>query len=266
MESQLQLLWEAARGAWPGVAVDDEQYVAFLRERAVDGALESLHANDLYLVCGCLDGNDVALRAFVALLDEVGRKLRRLAGDDETLADAKQRVTHVLLPRGDRAPALADYSGRGELGGWLRIVLARELRQLRRRGGRQPRLDTGTAALLPHADDDPETAYLKAHYEREFKEAFAAALAELADGQRRMLRYAVVERLSIDDIARLEDVHRATAAREVARARAALAEKTREVLRTRLRVEVTQLESILRLVSSQIDVSVRRLLDGRPSR
>jgi RNA polymerase sigma-70 factor (ECF subfamily) len=253
-------LWEAARTAWPDVVVETERFAAFVEERVGAAAVESLRAADLYLVCACLDGNEAALRAFSALLDEVGRKLSRLVRDDDVLADAKQLVRLVLLPRGDRPPALAEYSGRGELGGWLRIALGRELVRLGRRADRQQPLDTGEAALIADAEDDPETAYLKAHYQREFKDAFATALGELADHERRALRYAVVERLSIDEIAQLDRVHRATAARDVARARAHLAEKTRAVLQSRLQIEPAQLDSILRLVSSQLDVSVRRLL------
>jgi RNA polymerase sigma-70 factor (ECF subfamily) len=257
---QQERVWEAARAAWPELALDRERFFAFVDERDPGGA--PLHAGDLYLACGCLDGDAGALRAFAALLDEVARKLRRQARDEETLADAKQVVTQVLLPRGDRPAALADYDGRGELGGWLRVVLARELRHLGRRDERQARLDSGEAALLPDEEDDPEVAYLKAHYQREFKDAFAAALIGLDEHERRALRYAVVRRLSIDEIARLEGVHRATAARDVARARARLADQTRRVLQARLRVEPAQLASILRLVSSQLDVSVRRLLDA----
>jgi RNA polymerase sigma-70 factor (ECF subfamily) len=103
-------------------------------------------------------------------------------------------------------------------------------------------------------------AYLKKQYEREFKDAFAQAMRELDEDEQRALRYAVVEGMSIDDIARLERVHRATAARSVARARARLAELTRAILQERLAVDTQQLDSILRLVPSQVDVSVRRLL------
>jgi RNA polymerase sigma-70 factor (ECF subfamily) len=253
--------WAGARAAWPQFVVDEERFLAFVRERADDAATPAVHVPDLYLACACLDGDAAALRAFGALLDEVGHKLRHLAVGDDMLAEAKQGVRQVLVARGARPPALSEYTGRGELGGWLRITLGRELLRLKRRGARTERLDTAEAALLADSDDDPETAYLKAHYRREFKQAFAAALDELDDRERRALRYAIVDRLSIDEIARLDGVHRATAARDVARARAQLAEKTRAALRTQLRVEPGQLESILRLVSSQLDVSVHRLLD-----
>jgi RNA polymerase sigma-70 factor (ECF subfamily) len=261
LEAELSRLYESGRAAWPGVTLAPERFCEFLAAHVTSSStLPSLHAADLYLACACVEGDAAALRAFEVLLAEVGRKLRRLARDPEVLADAQQRVRQVLVRDGERPPVLADYSGRGALGGWLRIVLGRELVRLGRREGRQPRLDTGEAALIVDGDDDPETAYLKRHYQRQFKEAFAAGMRQLADEDRRSLRYAIVERLSIDEIAKLEGVHRATAARDVARARARLTEETRRALQERLAVEAGQLDSILRLVGSEIDVSVRRLL------
>lgn len=256
----LEQLSRSAREAWPTITLDEARFCGFVGERAGSQPLASLCARDLYLACACLDGDAQALRAFEALLDQVARKLRRLASDEDVVADAKQNVRRVLLPRGERPPALVDYRGRGELGGWLRIILGRELVRVGKRERRDPRLDTGEAALIVDGEDDPETAYLKTHYAQEFKRAFAAAIGELEDDDRRTLRYAIVERLSIDEIARLESVHRATAARDVARARERLADATHRHLRERLQLAPEQMTSILRLMSSQIDVSVRRLL------
>jgi RNA polymerase sigma-70 factor (ECF subfamily) len=259
--AELTRIYDLGRSAWPAITVDVQRFCEFIAPHVTSSrVLSSLHAADVYLACGCVDGDAAALRAFEDLVAEVGRKLRRLARDTEVLADAQQRVRQVVVHKGDRQPVLADYSGRGALGGWLRVVLGRELVRLGRREGRQPRLDTAEAALIVDGEDDPETAYLKAHYQREFKECFASAMHKLAEHDRRALRYAIVERLSIDDIARLEGVHRATAARDVARARARLTEETRRALQERLAIEPTQLDSILRLVGSQLDVSVRRLL------
>jgi RNA polymerase sigma-70 factor (ECF subfamily) len=252
--------FERARRAWPGVEVAPARFAAFFDERAARDGAGKLHADDLYLACACLDGDARALRAFGALLDQVARKLRRLAPNDAALADAKQAALEQVMARGDRAAALANYTGRGPLGGWLRIVLGRELFESRQKAGREPSADTGELAAVVDRDDDPETAHLKTHYRREFKEAFAAAMARLDDDERRALRYAIVERIGIDDVARLEGVHRATAARKVARARARLNEETRRVMRDKLEVDAAELDSVLRLIESQVDASVRRLL------
>jgi RNA polymerase sigma-70 factor, ECF subfamily len=251
-------IWQAARRAWPSVNVSSARFRQFLDERAPS---EGLHADDLYLACACVDGDAAALAAFDALLDDVARKLRRMAASDDMLQEAKQRTRHVVVARADRAAPLADYSGRGALGGWLRVALARELASLARRGGlAAPQARADELDALAAADDDPETSYFKLHYREEFRQSFAVAVGRLDGDERRALRYSVVERLGIDDIARLEGVHRATAARLVARARGRLVDETRRALRERLDVGPTEVQSILNLIEREVDVSVQRLL------
>ncbi len=162
----------------------------------------------------------------------------------------------MVKPRSGDTPsaAVGDYSGRGELGGWLRIALGRELVRLSNREEREPQAGAHELDAVADSVDDPEIAYLKTHYQKEFKESFAAALALLDADERRLLRYSVCERLSIDDIAKLDGVHRATAARQVARARVRLTEETRRVLGERLKLDTTELQSVLRLIESQVEV------------
>jgi RNA polymerase sigma-70 factor (ECF subfamily) len=258
---ELERAWQAARSAWPTLDVDAARFCAFLAERATGvAALTELRVSDLYLVCACLDGQPEALLGFEALLTAVGHELRAVARGDDLLEEAKQITRQILLPRAERPPPLADYAGRGNLRGWLRVALGREVIRLLRRGATVAGGDTGELGRVADEDDDPETAYLKTHYQREFKEAFTDAVALLDAHERRLLRYAVIERLSVDDIGKLERVHRATAARQVARARERLATETRRLLLKRLRLEAGQLQSVLGLIESQIDVSVQRLL------
>jgi RNA polymerase sigma-70 factor (ECF subfamily) len=259
--AELERVWEEARAAWPGVSVEPARFCETLTAH-VDSfaALARLRTKDLYLSCACIDGDPAALRAFDALIESVSRMLGRLAQDPTILADAQQHARQSVLPRGELPPALASYNGHGDLGGWLRVVLSREIMQYLNRGRRLAPLPDEHERLADEGSDDPELAYLRKQYEHDFKDAFAFAIAQLDEDDQRALRYAVVEQLTIDEIAKLERVHRATAARLVTRARTRLAELTRNVLQERLAINSAQLESVLRLVSSQIDVSVRRLL------
>jgi RNA polymerase sigma-70 factor (ECF subfamily) len=260
-EGELDAAWTAARTAWPQLGVPRERFAAFLSARAGDG-LGGLRVVDLYVACGCIDGDPAAMQAFESLLAEAAVKLPRVAYSDDDLAEAKQRTRQLLLPRAGRTAALADYAGRGDIRGWLRVALGRELVRLLRRRKEAPGAGSGDIARAADQADDPETAYLKRHYRSEFKEAFAVALTALDPDERRLLRYAVIERLGIDDIAQLEGVHRATAARQVGRARQRLVAETRRALGARLRVEPSRLQSIFGLIESQLDVSVQRLLVG----
>ena len=85
-------------------------------------------------------------------------------------------------------------------------------------------------------------------------------MASLEPRARTILRYAFVDRLSVDALGSLYDVHRATAARWLRAAHEALGQRTRELLIERLGVTSEELASVLALIQSSLDVSLERLL------
>lgn len=75
-----------------------------------------------------------------------------------------------------------------------------------------------------------------------------------------VLKQHLVQRLTIDQIGGLYHLHRATAARRLAKARAALLDGTRAALARRLGLPPEQLAAVLEMVESRLEVSVERLL------
>jgi len=69
-----------------------------------------------------------------------------------------------------------------------------------------------------------------------------------------------LDRLTIDDLARIYGVHRATAARWVAAAHEAVLDGCKRALAERLGLSTSELDSIIALVQSQLDISVHRYL------
>jgi RNA polymerase sigma-70 factor (ECF subfamily) len=266
LPERLGRLWQSARAAWPDLPLSSLRFYGYLGERlsstsALDQALERTRAADLYLCCACLDGVKNAVESFEAHpFREAAASLRQLNAPADTVEDAKQIARQILLSsKGERRAALAEYAGRGDLRSWLRVILTREL--LRLLGDvRELRLDTGELANAVGAQHDPETEYLRSLYQDQFKAAFAEAMTQLSAHERRLLRYHFVERLSIDEVGVLLRMHRATAARQLVRVRASLLERTRQVMASRLRVDDAELQSILRLIESQLEVSLQRLL------
>jgi RNA polymerase sigma-70 factor (ECF subfamily) len=128
------------------------------------------------------------------------------------------------------------------------------------RGSREVPVDTETLAMLVGGSNDPEVAYLKRVYTGEFRAAFESAFAELGARDRNLLRYAFVEGLTIDGIGALYKVHRATAARWIVKAHGELGAKVKAGLLARLGVDAAEYESILRLLESQIDLTLERFL------
>jgi RNA polymerase sigma-70 factor (ECF subfamily) len=69
-----------------------------------------------------------------------------------------------------------------------------------------------------------------------------------------------VDGLTIDEIGALYQVHRATAARWISGARNTLLADTRARLTARLALTPSQFDSLMRLVRSELDLSLQRLV------
>lgn len=227
-------------------------------------AIDAIHAADLHLASACAGGDARGIAAFerryASHLSAIIRRVRAAAPFyDEANQLVRQRL--FVAPPGDR-PKIAEYAGRGELLAFLRIVAVRVTLDLLRAEKRHDHAAYGDdeAGWELAAGDDPELDYFKRHYGAELRAAFKEAVGELSARERTLLRYHVIDRLSVDKIAAIYDVHRSTAARHVNGAKAAVIEATQRLLRSRLDVDDNELQSILRLVRSNVEVSVERLL------
>ena len=110
------------------------------------------------------------------------------------------------------------------------------------------------------ARQDPEMDYIRTRYAAEFRAAIGTAMTELEPRERTLLRLGLVDGLTADQIAGVYGVHRVTVARWLAAAREHLAGRCQRRLEERLHLGPTELRSLLGLVRSQLDLSVRRLL------
>ena len=86
-------------------------------------------------------------------------------------------------------------------------------------------------------------------------------MLQLSPRARTMLRLHLVHGLTIDEIAPMHKVHRATAARWLARARGEVLERSRARLGQLLETDARDVESIMHLIASRLDVSIARHLD-----
>ncbi len=255
----------AARQAWPGLAFSDADFVELLRTRVpadVDPAigLAPLCSDDLYLAGACARGETAAIAAFQrSYAGELAAAFARLAIGGSDPEDLRQQLLARLFVAVDgRPPRIAEYSGQGSLRAWLKVVALRLRIDLERR--KRDRRDNFTDAerLAEQVGDDPELEHLKHHYRAEFRAAFTAALALLTAEQRALLRLQAVEGLSATDIARIYKVHRATGKRWLAEARERLVAETGRLLAEQLGDRGVALASIVRLIRSDLNVSLCR--------
>jgi RNA polymerase sigma-70 factor (ECF subfamily) len=256
-EAQLQALYETARKAWPTIDLGRDAFLHHVVERSV-GVPDAAAAADLYLACACSRGHGAALEVFSSrYLGSLAAALRRFDPSPAFADDVAQALRETLLvPRGSAPPRIADYRGRGTLFAWVRIAATRVALRMRRRE-RSNLAEAGDEAMAP--DLPADVAYLKTRYRGDFEAALRAALAALSGRSRTLLRLHHLEGLSIDTIGAHYRVHRATAARWVAAARRELLETTRRCASERLGFSGTEMVSLMRVVASQIDVSLRQL-------
>lgn len=243
------------RAAWPTLGeVDAASFRAYLDAR---GDAETLPVEDLMLAYACGHGDPVALQLFEAhYMREVAIAAAKLRAAPGVLDEARQVMRDLLFVGGK----ISTYSGRGDLRGWVRVVAMREVMRLCDRDRRE--VTIGDEALLDALSpaEDPELEHFKQRYRGELAIAFEQAVAALTPRERTLLRHQVIDGMGVEAIGRLYDVHHSTAARWLVRARDALLAGTHERLRMNLQLSVPEVESVLRLIRSRIDVSVERLL------
>jgi RNA polymerase sigma-70 factor (ECF subfamily) len=261
LEQRLAQIVQAGRDAWPDLHVTDVAFVRFVGERAAGAPaswLLDLPAADLYLACGCAAGDAAALAAFEThyvppILGIVSGKL------DPTLAnEAMQRMREHLFV-GER-PHILDYAGRGDLDKWLTITAVRAGLRVLRESARDTALEQERIGQLVDTSLDPELAHLRDRYQTDFKQAFADAFAQLDVRERNLLRHSVLDGHGVDRIAELYAIHRSTASRWLTAARAELIKRTKAELRSRLRITPTELDSLLRALADQIDITLEGIL------
>lgn len=250
----------AGHVAWPAIAIGPETISKHVAGRAPEDAGLPEHDADVYLAIALAEQNPAALRVFEdKLVPHVDQALRRLRLPPTTKDEVRQTVRTDLLV-GNGAPKIADYAGRGELAAWLRVTATRKALSLLRKTNREEVLDELLLDHLPDASIDPAEQHLRAKYVAELKRAIHDAFAALEVRQRNLLRQHILDELTIDDLARLYRAHRATCARWLADARAELGKATRKRLIASLGIDRDDVDSLLRFLDSDIELSISRIM------
>jgi RNA polymerase sigma-70 factor (ECF subfamily) len=233
----------------------------------VVGFVERCRVEDFTLATAAGRGQGAAIDA----LDKkyggtLGFVARRFAGKGHTDEDLRQILrTKLFVREPDREPTIAAYNGQGSLESWLRVTATRLFIDLGRRKDRARETSSDPSDLDAVEPADLEMDLVKAEYRSAVAAAMDEAATQLEPGDRHLLRQHFVAGLTIDQLGAVLGVHRATAARRVAKARELLAQKTRELVAEQLSLEERELDEIFGLVASKLQVSIRRMLATKPA-
>jgi RNA polymerase sigma-70 factor, ECF subfamily len=225
--------------------------------------VDSPYLADAALAFACAEQSPAALAEFERRYGgDFAGALSRLSLNRSEIDEVAQTVRERLfVARPGVPPKILDYAGRGALAGWLRAVLVRAGIDLRRSRAKDPDRpgDVDPLLELTGTTEDPELEILRARYRQPFRDAFRDALLALPQDERNALRLNIAEGMNIEQIGLLYGVHRATVARWIARARQGIADNTRRLLAERLGLPALEIESLVRLCQSRLDVGFSAL-------
>ena len=90
----------ASRAAWPGIAIADADFLAYVAARTeapLEEALGTVVVSDLWLACGIAQGNPTAIRELEARLAAVAPAIAHLDGGSALVADVTAVVRERVL-------------------------------------------------------------------------------------------------------------------------------------------------------------------------
>jgi RNA polymerase sigma-70 factor (ECF subfamily) len=254
VDDRYQAIVARARGAWPKIAISEDAFIAHIEARATgdETFLDKIHGDDLYLACGVLQQDRAALSYFEErFMSRVPEYVLRVRVGRDVVDEVQQLLRERLIMGGK----IADYSGKGALGGWLRVAAVRTaLNHLRKNDPASTEVSEEISAA-----GDPELSYVKEHSRDLFADAFKRVLDKLDAAERTVLRLHYIDGLTMDQLAHLYKTPRSTIARRVAAARQEVLASTEDLLRKERRLSESAIASVIRQARSQVQVTLTRL-------
>jgi len=260
-DAQLAALCDEAAAAWPGVVVDKSEVIAAFKAKLAGDdppPVSAAGVSELYLALACARGDAAAISAFDrAYLDVVPVALASMKLPAATVEDVRATVRDKLLIAESGPPRIVDYAGRGRLRGLIQVTATRTAIDRIRLEDREAELPADHQLA---GAGDVELSLIKAQYREAFVAGFTAAVAKLERRDRNLLRLHLLGGVTLEQLAQMYGVHRATVVRWLGAARSALFDATRAHVASTIGAPADELDQMFDLVRSRVELSVERLL------
>lgn len=255
---------QAGRGAFPKISWSEADFARAWHAFGAPVEHEPATLLDEYLRIACLARAAGAVETLeLQFIVPLRATLVRRCGDPQLVDEALQTLRQKLLL--GESPRLQTYQSTGHLRAWLQVVGVRVCQDLaRQRGARWAR----ESALR---DDWPvnSTAVDVAAEREELDALFVEALREVIRGlparERYALRMHVLAGWNVSQIGEALSIHRASAARWIVAAKEKINENVRALLAERLDLDKGELERVLNLFSTKLDIRLSRLFETTPA-
>jgi RNA polymerase sigma-70 factor (ECF subfamily) len=236
-----------------GIELEVEPFAAELARRAA-ASQRALHVEALALAWACARHDEAAIRHFErTYFGEARRALAKLKLSATLADDVLGWMRFELFVRPEGA-LVATYSGRGDLGSWVRAIAVHEALKRARKARREVTPDALADLPVP----EPELAAMRGAHGAAFTRALSDSFRALTPEERNLLRQYFLDGLTIDTLAGLYKIHRATAARRVSAARTRLVDQVRAALIRDLALSEAGVDQVITL--SNLNESLGQLL------
>jgi RNA polymerase sigma-70 factor len=224
--------YAAGKRAWSEISLSYEQFHLHVAHLGYASPAVPACPVEVYLCAACTNRQNAAYQALEgAYFPALKVVIHDVVREQPTVDDVLQEVRTRLFV--GSSPKIATYRGIGSLCSWLRTVAVNASRDKRRatsmERGRMHRLENVPRAVLTNSELEDAHAF-HGHRDPVFRQAWSAAVFSLASPDRQLLHHFFVSGLSIDVLAPLYCVHRATVARRIRRAIVRVRRRVAQVL------------------------------------
>jgi RNA polymerase sigma-70 factor (ECF subfamily) len=253
---------ELATPAIPGLRLDEAWFHDWASAHGIEPSALASHGVDLVMAAACGAGDTGAITAFdQRFVRGLRPSVSRVPLRPEQLDELRQILRVRMLTGPD--PKIRLYRGNGPLGAWIRVTAARIALELHEATNRHAR-DLGTDAAinaLVASEASPELMAARSQHHELFTRELQRCFRELDEQQKTLLRMHYLHDMGIDEMSTILRVHRATVARWLV----AVRKRIFDQICGSLQIEIdsgTAVRSLIRLVRSELDISLGRALDG----
>ena len=271
LDQALQAALESTRAAWPQLALSAEAFATFIADRVDTGvpspaeAINKMHMGDLGLCFASMQGLPAALAALDQQIDQLGGIIGRIDGSPAFVDEVKQVMRVDLLvgregSTSERRPKIVQYRGKAPLRAWLRVIATRVAIAIKNTGNAASEVESLDELIAVAAAEDPELEHLRGRHLGEFRtvinQAVSDVLAELDVEGRNLLRWHLVDNLSLRKIAVVRGDNVSAVSRQYALIRAFLMDRVRQRLKEHTGLPTRDLNSVMAALRSQISLSL----------
>lgn len=257
--------YHAGRTAWPGLRMDLSSFQQWVHTSGIDIGALAERGEELYLVAGCVAQDPEAHQAFERrYLSALHQNVGRIALSADQADELRQQLRVTLLLGAE--PKIGTFRGQGPLGAWVQVCAVRLALKLGAANDRLASADAGVLEGLVSQDADQELLAAKSQYRDTFQAALEECFSALPSRQKTLLRMHFLDGMSIDEMGQVFHVHRATIARWLVAVRREVLDQLCHKISMNLRTSSSEFRSMVRLVRSDVRLSLHRILGEEPRR